>query len=80
MDLMATHPNRGRDRGRNAHANPTPLQIAAAREKAQLTQTEAANVIRGSLRAWQDYEGGQRRMHPGLWELFLIKTGQAMDH
>lgn len=74
---MANHPNRSKSR--NVAGNPTPAQIIAAREKAELTQTAAAEVIRGSLRAWQDYEGGQRRMHPGLWELFRIKTGQIGD-
>jgi hypothetical protein len=28
----------------------------------------------GTQGAWQDYEGGQRRMHPGLWKRFLIKN------
>lgn len=74
MNDMANHPNRGKSR--NPFGNPTPEQIAAARENAGLTQTEAAVKVRGTLRAWQDWEGGQRRMHPGLWELFRIKTGQ----
>jgi hypothetical protein len=38
-------------------------------------------VIYGTLRAWQNWENDQdpneqRRMHPGLFELFLAKTGQ----
>jgi len=77
MDTIMPHANRSKNR--TAASNPTPAQIVAAREKAKLTQTAAADVIRGSLRAWQDYEGGQRRMHPGLWELFRIKTGQIDD-
>ncbi len=72
---VANHPNRSK-RSSSSGRNPTPAQIRAAREVAQLTQTEAAAKIGGTLRAWQDYEGGQRRMHPGLFELFLIKTGQ----
>jgi DNA (cytosine-5)-methyltransferase 1 len=44
------------------------------REVAGLTQAEAGALIHGTLRAWQDYEGGQRRLHPGLWELFQIKV------
>ncbi len=77
--MEATMPHTNRSKTRTAASNPTPAQIVAAREKAGLTQTAAAEVIRGSLRAWQDYEGGQRRMHPGLWELFRIKTGQIGD-
>lgn len=72
---VANHPNRSK-RNRSSSANPTPAQVIAAREAAGLTQSEAAGKIGGTLRAWQDYEGGQRRMHPGLFELFLIKTGQ----
>ena len=56
--------------------HPKPSEIAAARAAAGLTQTEAAERIHGKLRTWQDYEGGQRKMHPGLWELFRLKTGR----
>lgn len=55
---------------------PKPEDVARAREVAGLTQTKAGEVIYGSLRAWQDYESGARRLHPGLYELFLAKTGQ----
>lgn len=73
---MATHPNRG---PKGPFSNPTPEEVRAAREAAGLTQTQAAEVVRGTLRAWQGWEApaGQadaRRMHPGLWELFLLKT------
>lgn len=74
LTAMANHPNRGKSR--NPHGNPTPAEVIAGRERAQLTQQEAGEVIRGTLRAWQNYEDGSRRMHPGLWELFRIKTGQ----
>lgn len=61
-------------------ATPTAIEIRAAREAAGLTQTEAAALVYGTLRAWQGWEaaGGApaaRRMHPGLWELYLAKTG-----
>jgi DNA-binding XRE family transcriptional regulator len=58
--------------------NPTPAEIRAAREAAGLTQQEAGELIHGSRRAWQDYESGARKMHPGLWELFQAKA-QACD-
>jgi len=75
---VANHPNRSK-RNRSSSANPTPAQVIAAREAAGLTQSQAAEKIGGTLRAWQAYEdAGEngRRMHPGLFELFLIKTGQ----
>ena len=54
--------------------NPPPSEIRAAREAAGLTQTQAGELIHGSRRAWQDYEAGNRKMHPGLWELFQSKA------
>ncbi len=59
------------------YAPPTPAQIKAARKAAGLTQKQAGDLIKGSMRAFQDYEGGQRHMHPGLFELFSIKTGSG---
>lgn len=76
---MASHPNRG---PKGPFSNPTPDEVRSAREAAGLTQTQAAELVRGTLRAWQGWEApagqpGARRMHPGLWELFLIKIGRA---
>lgn len=75
---MTAHPNRGQ---RGPASNPTPGEIRAAREAAGLTQTQAAALIHGTLRGWQRFEEpadapGNRRMHPGLWELFRLKTAQ----
>ncbi len=67
---MTSHPNRGQ---RGPNSNPTPTEVRAAREAAGLTQPQAAEVVRGSMRAWQEWEAGNRRMHPGLWELFTLK-------
>lgn len=53
---------------------PTPDQIRHARDAAGLTQTQAAVVVHSKLRTWQQWEAGDRQMHPGLWELFAIKT------
>jgi len=55
---------------------PTPTAIRAARKVAGLTQDAAAERIHGKRRTWEDWEGGRADMHPGLFELFLIKTGQ----
>jgi DNA-binding transcriptional regulator YiaG len=69
---VANHPNRS-GRG-NPAANPKPEQIRAAREAAGLTQTAAATLVHSTLRTWQDWEAGKARMHPGLFELFRIKS------
>jgi hypothetical protein len=55
--------------------SPTPEQIRAARESLGLTQTGAAAVIGHTLRGWQDWEGGRRRMHPVMWRAWLHLAG-----
>lgn len=72
---MPNHPNRSR-RG-NPAANPSPEAIRAAREAAGLTQMQAAARLHANLTSWQRWESGERKMHPAMWELFLIKKGQA---
>ena len=72
---MANHPNRG---GNRAASNPKPDEILAAREALGLTQTEAAEVIHCTLRGWQEWEAGNRRMHPAFWELFRLKSNSGM--
>lgn len=71
MSDMANHPNRSRsgDEG----ANPTPDEIRDARMAASLSQSQAAALIDGTMRGWQGYEAGERRMHPGLWRLFRAR-------
>lgn len=56
--------------------HPTPDEIRAARAAAGLTQPQAAALVHGTVRAWQEWEGDRRKMHPGLWELFRIKTAR----
>lgn len=58
-------------------SHPAPEQVRAARDAAGLTQTAAAALVYSTLSAWQRWEQGDRRMHPGLWELFRIKTAQT---
>lgn len=55
---------------------PTNDEVKTARDKAMLTQTQAAAVIHATLGGWQKWEAGTRHMHPAFWELFLIKTNQ----
>ncbi len=56
--------------------SPKPDAIRNARLAVGLTQTEAAQAVRASLRGWQQWEAGDRAMAPGLFELFMLKTGQ----
>lgn len=74
-----THANRSKLH-RSPAANPTPAQIKAAREIVGLTQTQAAERVYATLRAWQNWESEDpaesRRMHPAIFELFLLKTRQ----
>jgi putative transcriptional regulator len=62
------------DKNYNA-GTPDPEQIRAMREDAELTQSEAAAEVYVTLRTWQKWEGAERAMPAGLWELFLLKTG-----
>lgn len=55
--------------------NPSPAEIRAARESVWLSQTAAADLIHCTLRGWQEWEAGNRRMHPAFWELWRIKAG-----
>lgn len=72
---MPNHPNRSR-RDTPA-ANPSPEQIAEARQAAGLTQSASADLLHTSTRSWQQWEKGDRRMHPAFWELFKIKARRS---
>lgn len=56
--------------------NPTPYQIRAVRLAAGLSQPEAGELILASKRSWENWEQGRVKMHPGLFDYFLIKTKQ----
>lgn len=58
--------------------NPTPEEVRTAREVAGLTQTQAGALVHTTCRAWQQWEAGDRRMHPAFWELFQHKIGTAL--
>ena len=64
----------------NRAINPAPVEIKAARKKAGLSQTAAAELVHSGLRTWQQWEAGDRRMHPGLWELFRLKIATLIEH
>lgn len=70
---MVNHPNRSKG-PRTGAETPTTAEIRAAREECNLTQSEAAELIHCTMRAWQQWESGERRMHPAFFELFEIKV------
>lgn len=53
--------------------SPFQEEILATRKAAGLTQTEAGALVYSALRTWQQWESGERKMHPAMWELFRIK-------
>lgn len=64
--------------------NPAPSDIIALREKLQgdlnigitAAQDKCAELLHTSRRAWQQWERGDRKMHPAFWELIKIKTAE----
>lgn len=73
---MSPHSNRSKGRARPGR-EPRPEELLAAREAVGLTQQQAADVIYTSLRSWENWEQGQRRMPASAFELFMLKTGQC---
>lgn len=55
---------------------PTPDEIRTARKKSGLTQEQAGKLVYVTMTSWMRYETAKSNIHPGLFELFLIKTGQ----
>jgi DNA (cytosine-5)-methyltransferase 1 len=61
---------------------PTPADVLALRESLQArehlgitaAQDRCAEMLHTSRRAWQQWEHGDRKMHPAFWELIRIKT------
>lgn len=72
---MTNHPNRSR--AKSPASNPSTDSIISARINAGLTQQQAAHIVYAGLRTWQHWENGDRRMHPAIFDYFLLKTGQS---
>lgn len=61
--------------------NPQPADIIAARSLVQerdglgitAAQDKCAEMLHTSRRAFQQWESGDRKMHPAFWELLNIK-------
>ena len=54
----------------------TPDDAKAARAATGLSSERAGALVYISGRMWRKYEAGDAPINPGLFELFLIKTGQ----
>ena len=59
--------------------SPTPEVVRDARSRAGLTQTQAAALLHTTCRVWQQWEAGDRSMHPAFWELFCIKAKSMLS-
>lgn len=61
--------------------SPAPEDVLAAREAIQVklgigitaAQDWCAAAVHTKRRPWQQWEAGDRAMHPAFWELFGIK-------
>jgi putative transcriptional regulator len=61
------------------YESPSAEKVRRGRKAAGLTQADAGSLVLSSRRAWQEWESGNRSMHPGLWELFLIYAQLSED-
>lgn len=52
-------------------------QIKVHRLRCGLTQSQAAELVHANIRTWQQWESGDRTMHPAFIELFYMKTANA---
>ena len=73
---LTNHPNRGTKNPAKSSPcrSPAPAEILALRTTLGLTQQACADMVCFTARAWQYAESGERRMHPGIWQLFGLKT------
>lgn len=73
---IASHPNRqqGQKAINDPARTPKPAAIKRLRESYGLTQTQAGELVFTTCRVWQQWEAGDRRMHPASWQLFQIKA------
>lgn len=66
--------------------HPEPAEVVALRESIQAARecgiTEAqglcADWLITGIRSWQQWERGERKMHPAFWELASIKADRYL--
>lgn len=56
---------------------PSPDAIRQARAVAGHSQSEAARIAYATLRSWQAWEAGERRMPLANFVLYQLRTGQT---
>lgn len=42
-------------------------------------QSWCADQVHANLRSWQKWENNDRKIHPGIWELFNIKLEKLKE-
>lgn len=55
---------------------PTPDQIKAVRSKLGWSAKKSANLVHVAQSMWSGYENGSKQIPVGLWNLFLVKSGE----
>jgi DNA-binding transcriptional regulator YiaG len=55
------------------HQSPTAAEVRELRKRLLLNQTQFGQWLKCSMRSVQQWEAGERVMHPGLWELANLK-------
>jgi DNA-binding transcriptional regulator YiaG len=73
MATVANHPNRAGGPAL-AGATPTPDAIRAWRRATGLSAAAAGALVHSTGRVWQQWEAGERRMHPAFWDLAQRKA------
>lgn len=53
--------------------SPIPEEVRTARKAAGLSQAKFGALVFSAVRTVQQWEKGDRDMHPGLWQLAQIK-------
>jgi DNA-binding transcriptional regulator YiaG len=63
--------------------SPAPADITTLREACGITKAQAARMLRTSWRALQQWETGDREMHPAMWDLararWLLHAGRDAE-
>lgn len=54
--------------------SPPSDAVRAARVAFGMTQPQFAALLRSSARSVQEWEGGRRNMHPGIWRLIEVEA------
>jgi DNA-binding transcriptional regulator YiaG len=69
---MANHPNRGSYR--TDASTPKPDELREFRRVHGMSTKDAGELVHVSAIAWEQWEAGERRMHPAFFELARLKV------